>query len=63
MQSGEFKVVIQKYEKLLVPVKGGCFQMGDIFDEGEIDEKPLHKVCLDDFQIDKYEVIQQLTWR
>jgi len=59
LHSGEFKEVIKKYEALLVPVKGGCFQMGDTFHEGEVDEEPLHKVCLDDFQIDKYEVTQQ----
>lgn len=59
LQSSEFREVIQKHKKLLVPVKGGCFQMGDALDEGEIDEKPPHKVCLDDFQIDKYEVTQQ----
>lgn len=41
-----------------VQVKGGCFQMGDTFGDGGIDEKPVHKVCLDDFSIGKYEVTQ-----
>jgi len=59
LHSGEFKKLIDKYEALLVSVKGGCFQMGDTFNEGEVDEEPPHKVCLDDFQIDKYEVTQQ----
>ncbi|MBF0566828.1 MAG: SUMF1/EgtB/PvdO family nonheme iron enzyme [Nitrospirae bacterium] len=37
-------------------VKGGCFQMGDTFDDGKEDEKPVHEVCLDDFYIGKYPV-------
>ncbi|MGK5094312.1 PEGA domain-containing protein [Deltaproteobacteria bacterium TL4] len=41
-----------------VLVKGGCFQMGDIFGEGGSDEKPVHKVCLDDFYLGKTEVTQ-----
>ncbi len=40
-----------------VLVKGGCFQMGDTFNEGD-DEKPVHKVCLNDFYLAKYEVTQ-----
>jgi formylglycine-generating enzyme required for sulfatase activity len=39
-------------------VKGGCFQMGDIFGDGESDEKPVHEVCVDDFYMGKYEVTQ-----
>jgi formylglycine-generating enzyme required for sulfatase activity len=42
-----------------VLVKGGCFDMGDIFGDGDDDEKPVHKVCLDDFYIGKYEVTNQ----
>ncbi len=38
--------------KGMVFVKGGCFDMGDV------DEKLEHKVCLDDFYMDKYEVTQ-----
>ena len=34
-----------------VPVKEGCFEMGDTF--GDDDEKPVHKVCVDDFYIGK----------
>lgn len=37
-------------------VKGGCFQMGNGFERGEKDEKPAHKVCLDDYYIGRYEV-------
>jgi formylglycine-generating enzyme required for sulfatase activity len=39
-----------------ITVTGGEFEMGDLFNEGEIDELPVHKVYLDDFEIGKYEV-------
>ena len=42
-----------------VYVKGGCFQMGDTFETGGWDEKPVHDVCLDDFYLGKYEVTQK----
>lgn len=42
----------------LVKVTGGCFEMGDASAEGDNDEKPVHKVCLKDFSIGKYEVTQ-----
>jgi formylglycine-generating enzyme required for sulfatase activity len=48
-----------------VSVKGGCYQMGDdnfdsfdLFDLTDTDEGPAHEVCVDDFQIGKYEVTQ-----
>ena len=41
-----------------VLVKGGCYQMGDIFGEGRDREKPVHEVCVDDFYMGKYEVTQ-----
>jgi len=37
-------------------VKGGCYQMGDMFGDGESDERPVHEVCVDDFYMGKYEV-------
>jgi formylglycine-generating enzyme required for sulfatase activity len=40
----------------LVPVKGDCFQMGDIFGDGRENEKPVHEVCVQDFAMGKYEV-------
>jgi formylglycine-generating enzyme required for sulfatase activity len=40
-------------------VKGGCFDMGDTFGDGDSDEGPVHRVCVDDFKIDKYHVTQQ----
>ena len=43
-------------KEALVPVKGGCFDMGDTFGLGDTDETPVHPVCLDDFSMDRYEV-------
>lgn len=43
----------------MVLVKGGCFQMGDTFGDGNKDERPAHEVCIDDFYIDKYEITQK----
>jgi formylglycine-generating enzyme required for sulfatase activity len=40
----------------MVFVKGGCFQMGDVFSDVPSNEKPAHEVCVDDFYIGKYEV-------
>ena len=44
----------------MVYVKGGCYQMGDIFDDpdGGPEERPVHEVCIDDFYMGKYEVTQ-----
>ena len=40
----------------MVFVKGGCFNMGS--NNGYYNEKPVHKVCVDDFFVGKYEVTQ-----
>jgi formylglycine-generating enzyme required for sulfatase activity len=40
----------------MIFVKGGCFQMGDIFRDVPSSEKPVHRVCVDDFYIGKYEM-------
>lgn len=42
-----------------VAVKGGCFQMGDVFGDGMEAERPVHEVCVSDFAIGKYEVTQE----
>jgi formylglycine-generating enzyme len=42
-----------------VLVKGGCFQMGDTFGDGNTEEIPVHKVCVDDFYIGKHVVTQE----
>ncbi len=39
-------------------IKGGCYQMGNTFGYVYDDEKPVHKVCVDDFYMGKYEVTQ-----
>ncbi|MDP1992778.1 MAG: SUMF1/EgtB/PvdO family nonheme iron enzyme [Syntrophales bacterium] len=41
-----------------VLIKGGCFQMGDLFGDGQADEKPDHAVCVGDYYLGKYEVTQ-----
>jgi len=46
----------------MVYIKGGCFDMGDTFDEGENDEQPVHEVCVDDFYMGKFEVTQS-EWK
>lgn len=43
----------------MVFVKGGEYDMGDIFNEGEEDEKPIHKVTIKSFYLGKYEVTQK----
>ncbi len=43
----------------MVFVKGGCFDMGDIFGTGASDEKPVHRVCVGDFYLGKTEVTQK----
>ena len=42
----------------MVLVKGGCYQMGDVFGDGESDEQPVHKVCVQDFYLGDHEVTQ-----
>lgn len=40
----------------MVLVKGGTFDMGDVFKEGNENELPVHRVTVDDFYLSKYEV-------
>jgi len=40
----------------MVTVPQGCFDMGDSSETGRPDEQPVHRVCLDAFMLDKYEV-------
>ena len=44
------------FQNDLVLIKGGTFDMGDIFNEGENDEKPVHRVTVNSFYLSKYEV-------
>ncbi len=46
----------------MVFVKGGCYDMGDTFGDGESVERPVHNVCVDDFYIGETEVTQA-KWR
>ncbi|GJQ57905.1 MAG: formylglycine-generating enzyme family protein [Candidatus Scalindua sp. AMX11] len=46
-------------EENMVLIQGGCFEMGDIFDRGAVDEKPVHTVCISDFYLGKTEVTQK----
>jgi formylglycine-generating enzyme required for sulfatase activity len=50
------KEIIGKDGALMVLIPAGEFQMGDSFNEGDSDERPVHTVYLDAFYIDKYEV-------
>lgn len=43
----------------MVFVKGGCFQMGDMFGDGYSGERPVHEVCVNDFYIEESEVTQK----
>lgn len=45
--------------KEMIFIKGGCYDMGDVFGDGEYDEQPAHEVCVDDFHLDKYEITQK----
>lgn len=40
---------------VFVEIPGGTFRMGDHFDVGQWDERPVHTVTLDSFYISKYE--------
>ena len=42
-----------------VLINGGCFEMGDTTGHGEIDEMPVHDVCVNDFFMGKYEVTNE----
>jgi len=50
---------VSETEDGMVLVKGGCFDMGDIFDTGSSDEKPVHTVCVGDFYLGETEVTQK----
>lgn len=43
-------------EFTLVP--GGCYQMGNLWGNGDANEEPVHQVCLDDYYLGKTEVTQ-----
>lgn len=55
-------VAASETEDGMLFIKGGCFDMGDIFDTGSPDEKPVHTVCVGDFYLGKTEVTQK-QWK
>ena len=40
----------------MISIKGGCFMMGSAL--GDVDENPVHEICLSPFKMDKHEVTQ-----
>ncbi len=48
--------VLEKDRKGIVLIPAGSFEMGDYFDEGEANERPVHRVQLDAFYMDVHEV-------
>ena len=44
----------------MVLIPAGEFQMGDMLNEGHADERPVHKVYLDDFHMDVYNIPRKL---
>jgi len=46
------------FQDLMIHIKGGTFEMGDTFGDGESNEKPIHLVNIPDFQLCKYPVTQ-----
>ena len=55
---GEFKALAEAKSSTcgMVLVRGGTFQMGDMFGEGQNDEKPVHIVMMPDFWLGESEV-------
>lgn len=43
-------------------IKGGCYEMGDVFGDGNESERPVHRVCVNDYYIGKFEVTQS-EWK
>ncbi len=46
-----------KPEEEFVQIEAGCFMMGS--EKGDMDEKPVHEVCISTFKLGKYEVMQK----
>jgi formylglycine-generating enzyme len=62
MSSAVYNAPVAAPTIAMVSVKGGCYQMGDTFGDGEQDEKPEHQVCVDDFSIGTY-LVTQAEWQ
>lgn len=46
----------------LVRIKGGCYQMGDVFGGGAENERPAHEVCVGDFFLGRSPVTRRM-WK
>ena len=49
---------LDPFHNQLVYIKGGSFKMGDLFGDGNPEEKPVHPVSVSDFYLSKFEVTQ-----
>ena len=52
----EDKIIWQKDGSEMVLIPGGSFEIGDHFDEGGNDQRPVHTVELDAFYMDTHQV-------
>ncbi len=57
--SADAKAPAKRAPEGMVMVKGGCYEMGDTFEDGDAQEKPVHTVCVGDFYLAKYLVTQK----
>ncbi len=48
-----------KFDLEFVDIPGGTFMMGDIFGDGDEDEKPVHQVTLSAFRLSKHEITNE----
>lgn len=51
-------VQVDPFHGEMVFIKGGSFEMGDVFGEGDDSEKPIHQVQVADFYLSRYPVTQ-----
>jgi len=56
LSSSSIASIPTKIDDGMVAIPAGCFDMGS--NDGEADEKPVHRVCLNAYHMDKYEVTQ-----
>ena len=47
------------FHENMIFIPGGTFNMGDVFNEGSEDEKPVHRVVVEDFYLSKIPVTQK----
>jgi len=59
---GKNKEILSGQDNEMVFIQGGTFEMGDVWGDGDEDERPVHTVTVSDFYMSKYEVTQKL-WK